>query len=381
MYAISNAFFKMMEVVQTDRWNYGPLEIAFVNGGPDGPKRFEADYAITMWNMAYAGGHLRPGDIFDSVTQQVPGIENRRNPNIFIAPKLPNGMSELHSMLASLLPDRYLADASLSRPRANMALSLVGRYDLDDRYASRVEHAFAKFMWSRLSPGQRARPDAFAANSPLKLLAGDARFWMQRLYRVAINRREGLFGPVPDDPEWKSMDVLEKEFREQMDDQVDGGFVVRRPLYGGTVWDAEDAGEREAVIEEAIYGDEVEGSLAPVIELLNSHRAHEDFSDRYSWIKEDFQRSFYSKRAKLKVELIDTIDDTPVWDSNECDGYSDVLFRDVLAALDVKERTLLLAIRSGKTVCEISSEAALRGHASISRRLSKLKEKVARLLQ
>ena len=114
---------------------------------------------------------------------------------------------------------------------------------------------------------------------------------------------------------------------------------------------------------------------------MRSHRAHEDFSDRYSWIKEDFERSFHSKRSKLKVQIVETVDDFPVWESAGCDGYADVLFRDVLAALDVNERTLFLAIRSGKTVCEISTEYGLRGHAAISRRIAKLKEKLQRLLQ
>lgn len=381
MYVVSNAFFKMADIVQTDRWEHGPLEVVFVNGDPKRPNHFESTYAASVWNMSYSGGHLRPGEIFESVTKQVSGIEKRCNPNIFLAPKLPNGLSELHVMLASVLPDEYLRDAALPRLRANLALSLVGRYDHDNDFAIRVEHAFAKYIWTRLSPGKRSRPEWFAPSSPLRLLAGDVRFWMQRLYRVALDRREQLFDPVPDDPDWKPTAVLEEEFRQQIRDHSEGQFVLRRPLYGGDVWDVENPEEREAVVDEAIRGDDNESSLGPVIELLRSHRAHEDFSTRHSWIKEDFERSFYSKRAKLKVELIETIDDVPVWDSDECEGYSDVLFRDVIAALDIRERTLLLAIRSGKTVCEISREAGLQGHASVSRRVAKLKNRIASLLQ
>jgi hypothetical protein len=89
-------------------------------------------------------------------------------------------------------------------------------------------------------------------------------------------------------------------------------------------------------------------SLEPVIELLQSRRAHEDFSSRASWIKEDFERTFYSKRAKLKVELVETLDDAPVWATDECAGYGEVLFRELIAALDLKERRRLLALRLGK---------------------------------
>jgi hypothetical protein len=74
-----------------------------------------------------------------------------------------------------------------------------------------------------------------------------------------------------------------------------------------------------------------------------------------SWIKEDFERSFYSKRAKLQVELVETVDAVPVWATNECEGYGRVLFRDLLAALNIKERKLPLAVRTGETVSDIAA--------------------------
>jgi hypothetical protein len=95
-------------------------------------------------------------------------------------------------------------------------------------------------------------------------------------------------------------------------------------------------------------------SLEPVIELLQRQCAHEDFSARASWIKEDFERSFYSKRAKLKVEFVETLDHAPVWSVDECEEYGEILFRDLIAALNVRERRLLPALRSGKTVRDLA---------------------------
>jgi hypothetical protein len=158
-------------------------------------------------------------------------------------------------------------------------------------------------------------------------------------------------------------------------------FEVRRPLRGGVIWDEENHDEREAVLDHAITGIGVMESIEPVVDLLQTHRTHEDFSSSVSWIKEDFERSFYSKRAKLKVELVETLDDSPVWAMDECDGYGQVLFRDLLAALNLKERKLLLAVRQGKTPCEIASTQGLRGHAAISRRVKRLKAKLAALLR
>lgn len=120
-------------------------------------------------------------------------------------------------------------------------------------------------------------------------------------------------------------------------------------------------------------------SLAPVIELLHTRRAHEDFANRHSWIKEDFERQFYSKRAALKVELIETLDEAPVWSSEDNEGYGQALFRDVLAWLDRKERKLLLALRMGRTATEIAASNGLAGHASVSCRIARLKRKISRM--
>jgi hypothetical protein len=380
MRVMSNAFFSSAEIVQLDKWEHGPLEIAFVDRDMKSPSRLEDDYAISMWNMAHDGGHLRPGDIFDTVTAQVPGIARRTNPNIFLAPRLSSGYTELHAMLASLLPDRVLQGAHIERPRANLALSLVGRYQLPDDYASRVETAFAAFIWTKLLPGSRNQRGAFAKSASVRMLAGDVRFWMQRIFRIALERRELRMISVEDDPEWKPMDAIEQEFRRQLGSEDDSNYLVRRPLYGGDLWDPESASDRDDVIHQAIHGGTAQESLAPVLELLRTQRAHEDFSSQYSWVKEDFERSFYSKRAKLKVELISTADDAPVWETGDCDGYSDLLLRDLLAVINTRERKLLLAIREGRTPCEIAKEQGLRGHATISRRIAALKNKVAAIL-
>jgi hypothetical protein len=134
------------------------------------------------------------------------------------------------------------------------------------------------------------------------------------------------------------------------------------------------------VLQCAINGDGVLESLDPVIELLHRHRDHGDFSDANSWIKEDFERSFYSKRAKLKVDLVETIDDAPAYTLEPNEPYEQVLFRDVIAMLNQKERRLVLALRMGKNASNIARETGLRGHASVSRRIAALKMKIARLL-
>jgi hypothetical protein len=384
MIAVSNAFLFQAEIVQTDRWLQGPLEIAFVDCAPGlalGDESAKLQLALHSWNQTYAAGFVRQSDAFDEVTSKIPGIGHRKNPNIIVAPRTATGITELHVMLASLLPDAILREAGIKRSRANMALALFGRNQLPNHYARTVEQAFAKYIWRKLAPGKRSNSAFFSSQSPLRLLAGDPRFWMQRIFRIALERRETWFEPTTHESEgWWPLDEFRSNLYESIPQEDRPSFQVRRPLMGGTLWDENDHDQREAVIDDAITGAGVMESLDPVVDLLRSHKTHEDFSSRGSWIKEDFERSFYSKRAKLKVELVETIDDSPVWDTAECDGYGEVLFRDLLAALNVKERKLLVAVRHGKTPCEIAAAEELRGHAAISRRINKLKEKIRGLL-
>ncbi len=383
MYAICNAFFRQAELVQTNRWEEGPLEIAFLNveTNPPSMERLMTQFHAHQWNSDHAAGHIRDGETFEAIENLVPGVTKRENPNLFVAPRLDSGLSALHIMLGSLLPDRVLKNYGIQRDRAHMSLSLIGHYDMPSEYAGQVERAFAKFIWKRLNRGKRNSPAFFSEHSPLKLLAGDARFWMNRIYRLALERRETLFESVRDDESWTPMELIAEDVVSKVPKSELATLEIRRPLMGGTIWDENDEAERNSVIDDAISGAGVVDSLEPVIEFLRANRAHEDFSELGSWVKEDFERSFYSKRARLKVELVETIDDMPVWEAGEGDGYGDLLFRDLLAALDVQDQKLLVALRMGKTVGEIATQKGLAGHASVSRAVARVKRKVAALLK
>lgn len=381
MFSISNAVMWQVEVVQEDRWDYGPLQLVFI---PERKKKELEQVALVWdWNRSVSGGFSRPADGVDFIRKEV-RIASVENPNLIVVPRQRNGYSELHSMLASLVPQPILDEFGIKRLKANMALILRGGnpdYEMPNDYAMRACAAFEKYIWTKLAPKARMRADFFSSSSPLRLLAGDALFWMHRMYRIALDRAEDA--PEAEqtaDDRWQPLDVLEEKLKDGMRAEDREKFRVRRPLMGGTICDIEDAEECDFFVDEMIDGSGVMESLHPVIETLHSHRVHEDFSDQYSWIKEDFERSFYSKRAKVKVSLVETLDDMPVWSSDEQDGYERVLFRDVLAFLNPAERHLVIALRSGKTTTEIASQLGHKGHAAVSRRVKRLKAKVTALL-
>lgn len=112
-------------------------------------------------------------------------------------------------MLASLLPDSSLKRLSIPRKPAHFELGLVGirtEYGADK---DAIEAEFSRYIWKRIAPAARVSASFFSPSSPLRLLAGDIRFWMHRLYRVAMERREELFEPVAkDDKGWRPLPEL-----------------------------------------------------------------------------------------------------------------------------------------------------------------------------
>lgn len=374
MRAISNALLWQMEVVQKNRWSLGPLELVFI----DEPRRDEAseftkagmddkkvsalvfDSMVYQWNQNASGGWLRAADVVDYLAAVHPGLNQRKNPNLIFVPQRPDGLTQLHVMLASLLPDGAFARLNMVRQSANIGLNLVGIRLLPDGCRELIDREFSQYIWKRISRAARMNASFFSRSSSLRLLAGDMTFWMHRIYRIAMERRELMFEPVKkEDKGWKPLAELHAEVMNTIPESERGHYEVRRPLYGVDVWNEADPVERREVLNEAIDGVGVMDSLSPVIELLHSRRAHEDFSERYSWIKEDFERQFYSKRAPLKVELVETLDDSPVWASADNEGYGHALFRDVLAWLDQKERKLFLALRMGRTASEMGVSVIL----------------------
>ena len=72
-----------------------------------------------------------------------------------------------------------------------------------------------------------------------------------------------------------------------------------RPRYGDEIW----VGEEEAwtmtqyIVEDADAG----GRLRAILDAVRSHRVVDDFSARWSFEREDFERKLYRKRSKVKV--------------------------------------------------------------------------------
>jgi hypothetical protein len=406
MRVMSNAFFDQAEIVQLDRRDHGPLELVFLDGVLDreGQRGDEAIGHIAEWNRRFRNGLLRKADNLEWVQGMLPALRGRSNPNIFLVPRI-KGYTELHSMLASIVPEGILRRHGIWKRNAFFSLipflhgfceeldkpelferiswkeSNARKVEAARAYASGACRAFEEYIWTKLARHHRWHYEFFDPTSPLRLLAGDVRFWMNRLYRLAVEWSEDFEEVSGEGENWESIEALTHKLRENLPQEQWSNFLGRRPLMGGSLWNPDDPEDCEAVVEEMLNGAGIMESLQAVLEVLHTHPVHEDFSDRYSWIKEDFERSFYRKRAKVKVTLLETVDDLPVWSAKEPVGYGDILFRDLLSFFDRRDQHIFIAVRQGKTVSEIATELGHKGHAAVSRRLAEIKRKLRRLLE
>jgi len=399
---MSNAFFSKAEVTQINRWDYGPLEIHVVPE-PHDRKGFSNNAfggQVVMWNRDQCAGFLRDGETLESM--QNAGLVTGKNPNVVVAPTH-HGYSELMGMLGSLLPDNVLERYGVGRPRPHFWLwpcsesihlrsfenfkkySRAKLNQLEDqhlqRLASIIPSAFEQWIWGKLVGCKRFGMHDFASNSSLRLLAGDVRFWMHRLYRIAIDLYESRPPTEHEDDGWRSLEEIESHLNDYIEKDDRQNFHISRPRVGGDLWYPDDPDERDWIADLLIDGDTTVESLSPITEILLGSAAHEDFSDRYSWVKEDFERAFYSKRSRVKIKLFEFVDQCPVHDGLDTPGYQDVLFRDLMAFFDERDRTIILALRQGKTQSEIAEQLGHSGHASISRRVKHIEQKMMRLLK
>lgn len=379
MFVVSNALVNQAEIEQTDHWERGPLEFVFFDSQKWRGDRVELIGLVSMWNRDYEWGSCRDDEALENLRKIIPGLGERKNPNLFLVPRA-EGFSQLDVMLGSVVPTRMFRPHGVQKRKASFWLLPFKHHEMGGAYGDACRAAFERYIWTKLARSSRCRYDFFAPDSPLRLLASDSQYWMSRLYRVAIARYETFEPTTHIDHDWKPLEVLEAELAEQVPDYKEQNLVLRRPRMGGTLWDIEDDQECEEVVEEMLDGLGLMEPIDPLVDLLHSHQTHEDFSDRYSWIKEDFERSFYSKRSRVKVVLVETADEFPSWHAEECCGHEDLLFRDLLSCFDRREQRLLVALRHGKTTTEIAREMGLKGHASVSRKIAQIKERVRRLL-
>ena len=214
-----------------------------------------------------------------------------------------------------------------------------GKYDniVSKDFDNRLSAAFAYHIWPLLV--SQSGMASFSMTDPLRILAHNLDFWLPYIQSVAEDRL-GCFDRVK--PEGK--DVIKK--LNKIKKELPSGVKAGTPRMGGSIWTGEEDA-REAT-REMVEKADARGRLRAIIDAVKSNRIEDDFSSRWSYAKEDFERKVYRKRSKIKVTFVELSETVPVHGADS-EVHENLLWEDFMGFLDIKEKRIVVLLRNGVT--------------------------------
>jgi len=332
-------------------------------------ERVEFSLAVARWNMLWESAQFRRR-FFDEDELPTPmaRIADRGDVNVVFVPRTEKRFHE-YAPLYHLLNEAQLRRHGLPALRRGqwpfvMEYGNVERF-LPDDLESRLQKAWASAVWRHLLPGSAM--SGFTGNDPIRMLAHNLDFWIPAVTGVVQEILSS--NPVVDDTVGEAPVPL-----------IDGGFldgaVGVSPRVGSDVW----RGEQEAAEAVAATVERADGSgrLRAIMDAVRSHRVEDDFSDRWTFEREDFERRLHRKRSKVQVRFVELTDTIPV-QGPETEIVDRLVFSDFLALLDERDRQVVVLLRSGFTkLTEIADVLGYRNHSPISKRLNRVRAQAER---
>jgi hypothetical protein len=326
----------------------------------------ELSLAITEWNVMWEAAQYRRR-IFpeERLPLQLREIADRGDVNVVFVPRTASRYYE-YAPLFHLLPRSTVARHGLPLLRGGQwpffaESSRIDRY-LPEDFETRLERAWAHAVWRHLIPGSPLR--AFSGSDPIRLLAHNLDFWLPPVTAVIENILRGL--PVVDHG-------VEEVHPPLTDGTVFESAVMANPRMGSDLWQGE--AEAAETLQWAVDEADADGQLRGILDAVRSHRVEDDFSDHWSYAREDFERKLYRKRSKIKIRFVELTDTIPV-QGPETEVEANLVFADFLALLDRQERQVVVLLQSGVTkVGDVASILGYKNHSPVSKRLARIRRK------
>jgi hypothetical protein len=332
--------------------------------------RVEFEVAMARWNQLWEAAQFRRRffDDSDELPPKMQRIADRGDLNVVFVPRTQTRYYE-HAPLFHLLPREVLQRFGLPVLQPGQWPLTSPSVFVDDflptDFERRLERAWAATVWRNLVSGSPMT--AFSKDEPIRLLAHNLDFWLPPVCAV-MQQILGGFPAVSNGVEEGPVPLS--------DGGVLEGAVTANPRTGGDLWAGEDEAAEVVgwVVEEA----DANGKLRGILDAVRSNRVEDDFSDRWSFAREDFERRLYRKRSKVRVRFVELTDTIPVQaPETEIDGQ--MVFADFLALLDPRERQIVVLLNSGMTkLTEIADILGYRNHSPVSKRLKRIREQAAR---
>jgi hypothetical protein len=329
--------------------------------------------AVSKWNTLWEAGQFRRRFFdLDEMPAAMAQIADLGDINVTFVPRTRSRYYE-YSPLLHLLDTATLERFGLPALRPGVWPFMVDHSGIDDflpdDFETRLSRAWAYRVWRHLEPGSKMR--AFTRDDPIKLLAHNLDFWVPAV-TATIEDRLREFPEVD-----KGKDPSELGIPVTLEDgSILPGAITGHPRMGGYAWAGEE--EAEWAIEDAVEHADATGRLRDILDAVRSHRIEDDFSARWSYAREDFERKLHGKRRKTKVVFVEMPDTLPV-QGPESEVVGNLVTNDFMAMLDARNRQIVVLLNSGVTSnTEIANILGYANHSSVSKRLAQIRAQAER---
>lgn len=363
-------FFRFIPVAK----NPTPPEVVFM---PILGERLATTGTLATWNSFWEASQFRK-EVFEQYAEKEKFGANElvtwikalpEGLNAFLVPET-SSRYEAYTPLYHLLPSDILRRFGLPALRRgiwpNNIMLASTEQCLPSNMQERLARAFAAYVWPWLDSGSAI--SSFGKNDPLVMLSHNLDFWLGPAVRVIEERMRGFKRTEPENAADRKL--LRKFLKEE-----DPDAIISTPRMGGTLWMGEEEA-REITGQIVTVADE-KGKLRGIIDAVRSNRVEDDFSHRWSYAKEDFERKMYAKRSKIRVTFVELEDTVPVH-SSLSEYTDDLLWEDFSAVLDRRERHVIVCLRNGTTkLGDIAASLGYANHSPISKALNRIRRKAS----
>lgn len=322
---------------------------------------------ISQWNTTWESGSVRAAMFEREVPARLRWV-TESSANLRLISCSSRHHYDAYRLLYHLLPLETLKRFGLPVLHKGIWPQLTRDHLLDHflplDFDARLERAVTSHLWPLL--GCRGKPGDFSKDDPIRMLSHNLNYWMPFIDIVAQRRtRENERTDFEDAQE-------EADFRARKS-EMPPDVSLQTPLKGGPIWMGED--DADSATREMIEVADKHGQLRAILDAVRSNRIDDDFSEKWSYEREDFERKLYSKRSKLKVTFVELDDTIPVHGPNS-ETHDHLLWENFLAMLDAKERRIVICMKSGETkVGDIATKLGYKNHSPISKQLVRLRQK------
>jgi hypothetical protein len=228
-------------------------------------------------------------------------------------------------------------------------------------FQDRLARAWAATVWRHLMPGSPSV--GFTSNDPLRILAHNLDFWIPAVTEAM--HAEMRTWPIVD------TGVQSAPVRLSNGDILNGA-TLGGPRVGADIWSGEE--QAAEFVKATVEAADETGRLRDILEAVRAHRLADDFSDRWSYAKEDFERKLNHKRSKVKVIFAELPDTTTVH-GPETEVIGNAAVTDFMTLLNPRQREIVVLLQNGTTkLTDIADIMGYASHGAVSKRLSKIRD-------